>query len=177
MHFWVVLPNIPFCMSNVTKHSRMSFLSFMPKNQFLMLVLACRLDLLLLLLFISMLKFFIFWTWFLINFHSYAGSICNFIYFIIQKIALFFLNSVYLRHMSTRLHYSVISLKESFQWINLPMDIISSFPLPKSMKSNQDQRVYQLVKYRQSNSSVLRMTRRSVMNKQVVCIFWIFKRH
>ena len=70
--------------------------------------------------------------------------------------------------MSTRLHYSVISLMNpfselSFQWI---LDIISSFPLFKSMKSNQDQRVYQLVKYRQSNSSVLMLTRRSVCHKQ-----------
>jgi hypothetical protein len=87
-----------------------------------MLVLAYRLDLLLLLLFISMLKFFIFerdfWLIFILKLEAY----CNFIYFIIQKIALFFLNSVYLRHMSTRLHYSVISLKNpfselSFQWI------------------------------------------------------------
>ena len=45
------------------------------------------------------------------------------------------------------------------------MDIISSFPLFKSMKSNY-QRVYPLVKYRQSNSSVLMMTRMSVCHEQ-----------
>ncbi len=66
---------IQFCMSNVTKYSRMNSIFYAKKHQFLTLVLSFGLDLLLRLLFISMLKFFIFWIWLLINFHSYAGSI------------------------------------------------------------------------------------------------------
>ena len=43
-------------------------------------------------------------------FYSHAASILQLHIFIIHEIVLFFLNSVYLRHMSTSLHYSVISL-------------------------------------------------------------------